>query len=104
MKIDSQRIDAERPGIESASNERSPARLGSDTSAKVGGEVEDPVEFSSEARRLAGVMADLKDIESVDQPRIAELREAVQAGTYSPDPQRLAQALLRRIAEDEGVG
>ncbi len=103
MKIDSQRIDGGRAAVDATATDRAPgaAQRGSDSAAA--GAL-DQVELSPEARRLAALRSELGDPTAVDDARMARLRESVQAGSYAPDPKQLAESLLRRLAEDEGIG
>ncbi len=103
MKIDSQRIDGGRTALDAAVTDRAAAPSAHGESPAAAGAT-DHVELSPEARRLAALRSELGDLTAVDDARMARLRQAVEAGSYAPDPKQLAESLLRRLAEDEGIG
>ena len=51
----------------------------------------DAVEVSGAARRLASAKAP----ETVDEAKVARLRASIAGGTFQPDPERIAEAMLK---------
>lgn len=64
---------------------------------------ESRVELSPLARALAGLRSELGDVEASDPARVAELKSAVQGGTYDPPASEVADALLRELAANRIV-
>jgi flagellar biosynthesis anti-sigma factor FlgM len=44
---------------------------------------------------LASISANVQSVPTVDEMLVSELRQAIQSGTYQPDPQQIAQKLLQ---------
>jgi flagellar biosynthesis anti-sigma factor FlgM len=59
---------------------------------------EETVALSPLARALQGLRSELGDATTIDEPRVAELRAALEAGKYEPSPRDVASALLRELA------
>lgn len=59
---------------------------------------EETVELSPLARALQSLRRELGDPAQIDEPRVAELRAALEAGKYEPSPRDVASALLRELA------
>jgi len=72
---------------------------GDQTPAPVAGQ--DTVELSPLARTLGALRAEVGDVEAIDEQRVAELREALQKGTYQPSSQDIAGALLRELTSNK---
>ena len=64
---------------------------------------EDRVELSPLARTLGALRSEVGDVEAIDEKRVAELREALQSGSYNPSSQDVAGALLRELASNKIV-
>lgn len=54
----------------------------------------DPVRLSDDARQLNDLQAAVAATSVVNSDRVAALREAIANGTYTIDPQRIADGLL----------
>lgn len=54
----------------------------------------DEVKLTDTAVRLQKLEAQLSESSEVDQSRVDAVREKLQAGTYSMDPQRIADRLM----------
>jgi flagellar biosynthesis anti-sigma factor FlgM len=59
------------------------------------------IDLSPAARGLRELVGAVGDVRSIDPERVAELRSRIAAGTFSPDDEAVATALLREIAADE---
>jgi len=59
---------------------------------------QDSVELSPLARALASLRSEVGDPEAIDTERVAQLRTAVNNGTYDPPASDVADALLRELA------
>ncbi|EIK53816.1 negative regulator of flagellin synthesis FlgM [Stutzerimonas stutzeri TS44] len=79
-------------------NERPAAQPASDDTAPATGNAAAPagesVQLSPEAQRLQQAVDKLNDQPSVDQERVAKLRQAIADGSYQVDSQRVASKLL----------
>ncbi|QGW20471.1 flagellar biosynthesis anti-sigma factor FlgM [Stutzerimonas degradans] len=78
----------ERPTAQPASGDTAP--VSSSTTAPAG----ESVQLSPEAQRLQQAMDKLNEQPSVDQERVAKLRQAIVDGSYQVDSQRVASKLL----------
>ena len=56
----------------------------------------DSVETTSLARRLASASTHVKEAHGERAERVAALKAAIESGTYRPDPEAIARALLGR--------
>lgn len=62
----------------------------------------DSVSISSAARSLATLEAAVSQSPSVDSARVAAVQQRIEDGTYKPDPQRIADKLIRLERELPG--
>jgi negative regulator of flagellin synthesis FlgM len=79
---------AERPAIQ---QNPTTGAIKNATSPSVSGE---SVQLSPEAQRLQGVTEKLNQQSSVDQERVAQIKQAIADGSYQIDNQRVASKLL----------
>lgn len=56
---------------------------------------DEKVTLTEAGRTLASLPTDLSAEPVVDEAKVSQLREAVQSGLYKPDPQAIADALIR---------
>jgi len=89
-----------KSGIESARNSKAEEVSLSKTGASAS--VHDSVQISSTASQLVGLQTELESVEIVDMARVEEIRNAIANGTYSPEPQKIAEALLAFESELSG--
>lgn len=54
----------------------------------------DILDISSEARQAQVYRAALKDLPEVREDLVASLKAQIQAGTYKPDPAKIAQGII----------
>lgn len=54
-----------------------------------------PVHITDQARRLATLEQAVQSTPIVNEARVAEIRDAIEAGRYEVSPQRIADKLLR---------
>jgi len=54
--------------------------------------------YSQDTVRLTGLASQAMSMPEVRQDMVARLRQAVQSGQYSVDPQKVAEAMLQRAA------
>ncbi|MBM4265696.1 MAG: flagellar biosynthesis anti-sigma factor FlgM [Deltaproteobacteria bacterium] len=59
---------------------------------------EETVALSPLARALQTLRGELGDATTIDEKRVAELRAALEAGSYQPSARDVASALLRELA------
>ncbi|MCW3150171.1 flagellar biosynthesis anti-sigma factor FlgM [Stutzerimonas stutzeri] len=78
----------ERPASQPASSDA--ARNANSASATAG----ESVQLSPEAQRLQQAVDKLNDQPTVDQERVAKLKQAIADGSYQVDSQRVASKLL----------
>jgi negative regulator of flagellin synthesis FlgM len=57
----------------------------------------DKVDISGRSREIAEIMSSIDQLPDVRAQKVAELKQAVDAGTYSIDPQKIAEKLLKDI-------
>jgi negative regulator of flagellin synthesis FlgM len=62
------------------------------TSAAAG---ESSVQITDSARQLAALEAAIKELPAVDEVKVADLRNAIENGTYEVDGTRIADKLLK---------
>ena len=70
-------------------------------SAKAGGS---NVQITDSARQLAALEAAIKELPAVDEAKVAELRNAIESGSYEVDGASIADKLLKMDSElhDQG--
>ena len=56
------------------------------------------VRITGTAQQLAALEQSIRNLPPVDASRVAAVRERLEAGTYQPDPQRVADGLLHMNA------
>lgn len=85
--------------IKRSSSAASSATAGA--SASAGGS---SVQITDSARQLAALEAAIKDLPAVDEAKVAELRNAIESGSYEVDGARIADKLLQMDSElhDQG--
>jgi flagellar biosynthesis anti-sigma factor FlgM len=54
--------------------------------------------YSQDTVRLTGLASQAMSLPEVRQDMVARLRQSVQSGQYSVDPQKVAEAMLQRAA------
>jgi negative regulator of flagellin synthesis FlgM len=57
----------------------------------------DKVDISGRSREIADIMSSIDLLPDVRAQKVQELKQAVEAGTYSIDPQKIAENLLKGI-------
>jgi negative regulator of flagellin synthesis FlgM len=57
----------------------------------------DKVDISGRSREIADIMSSIEQLPDVRAQKVQELKQAVEAGTYSVDPQKVAERLLKDI-------
>lgn len=57
----------------------------------------DKVDISGRSREIADIMSKIDQLPDVRARKVQELRQAVDAGTYSIDPRKIAEKLLKDI-------
>lgn len=62
----------------------------------------DSVSISSAARSMATLEAAVSQSPTVDSARVAAVQQRIEDGTYKPDPQRIADKLIRMERELPG--
>lgn len=62
----------------------------------------DSVSISSAARSLASLEATISQSPSIDSARVAAVQQRIEDGSYQPDPQRIADKLIRMERELPG--
>ena len=58
--------------------------------------------ISDTARLVSRLRTEVGDPEAIDTAKVEALRARVQANTYSPSPQAVAERLLRDLAANRG--
>lgn len=64
------------------------------TSTKPSASTGDSVSLSSAGQAIAKIEAELVNSSEVNDAKVAELKSAINSGTYSADPQAIAQKML----------
>jgi flagellar biosynthesis anti-sigma factor FlgM len=90
MKINERKgvLDSQLAGIDPIRPEGRPVVAGE-------GDTGDRVNVSDTARQLAGLRALVGDVDGIRPERVAVLQAAIDAGTYAPDGDAVARAVLR---------
>ena len=57
----------------------------------------DKVDISGRSREVADIMASINQLPDVRAQKVQELKQAVETGAYSIDPQKVAEKLLKDI-------
>ena len=57
----------------------------------------DKVDISGRSREIADIMSSVNQLPDVRAQKVQELKQAVEAGTYSIDPQKIAEKMLKDI-------
>jgi negative regulator of flagellin synthesis FlgM len=57
----------------------------------------DKVDLSSRSREIADIMSSIDQLPDVRAQKVQEMKRAVDAGTYSIDPQKIAEKLLKEL-------
>ena len=70
------------------------ARAGGQAATNAAQATADRVDITNGARQVADLQAAVAGTPVVDSGRVASLREAIANGTYTVDPQRVADGLL----------
>ena len=84
-------VNTPRPTADKAGNKPAAADQAASQSVQARGE---SVNLSSQARNLKQLEQKLGDFPEMDDDRIAEIRSALENGTYKVDAQKLAQKML----------
>jgi len=63
----------------------------------------DRLEISREARDLAGYRRELQKLPEVRQVLVDSLKAKIQAGTYKPSPEKIAEGIIQEKLLDEKV-
>ena len=74
---------------------------GSPEEAPKGGRTEDRVALSPEAKQIQDVKKHLDSLPDVREDKVAEIKEQIEAGTYSIDGEKIAFKMLRESLLDE---
>ncbi|HVO48111.1 MAG TPA: flagellar biosynthesis anti-sigma factor FlgM [Steroidobacteraceae bacterium] len=64
------------------------------TGAAASGNSPDDVQITGTARQLADLEQTLRDLPAVNETRVAEIRTALEKGTYTIRPQHVAEQLM----------
>jgi negative regulator of flagellin synthesis FlgM len=86
-------------GVKRASGATSAAPTGSPATT-----TESSVQITDSARQLAALEAAIKELPAVDEAKVAELRNAIENGSYEVDGASVADKLLKMDSElhDQG--
>ncbi|AMN46573.1 negative regulator of flagellin synthesis FlgM [Steroidobacter denitrificans] len=85
-----------RPGPVQLGVEKTTSRASDSGTRSVPGETPaNPVHITDQARRLATLEQAVQAAPIVNETRVAEIRDAIEAGRYEIAPQRIADKLLR---------
>jgi negative regulator of flagellin synthesis FlgM len=57
----------------------------------------DKVDISGRSREIADIMSSIDQLPDVRAQKVQELKQAVDGGTYSIDPQKIAEKLLKDL-------
>jgi negative regulator of flagellin synthesis FlgM len=52
------------------------------------------VQITGSARQLAGLEQQVRDLPAVNETRVSQIRTAIEQGTYTVNPQRIADQLM----------
>jgi negative regulator of flagellin synthesis FlgM len=102
MKIGSNNTpDSQGAGrsAKSASGVQKPAaaeQTGKSSQAK-GSSPEDRVNISGRSKEIADIMTSVNKLPDVREARVQEIKQQVDAGTYTVDPQKVAESILKNI-------
>ena len=61
----------------------------------------DRVTISEESQEIQGILNQLKAVPEVREQKVAELRAAVQQGTYQVPARKVAEKMLEQILRDD---
>ena len=61
----------------------------------------DRVTISEESQEIQGILSQLKAVPEVREQKVAELRAAVQQGTYQVPARKVAEKMLEQILRDD---
>ena len=73
---------------------RTPDAIGGGESAGVSDESAQDVQITGTARQLADLEQKVRDLPAVNEERVSQLRSAIEQGTYTIQPQRIADQLM----------
>jgi flagellar biosynthesis anti-sigma factor FlgM len=99
MKIDPHKI-TESPGLKrDAQNIQKPpaVEITDKTSNVKNSAPADKVDISSESKQLADIMAGVNQLPDVRDNKVQEIKKSVDAGTYTIDPFKVAENILKEI-------
>lgn len=61
----------------------------------------DRVTISEESQEIQGILNQLKAVPEIREQKVAELRAAVQQGTYQVPARKVAEKMLEQILRDD---
>src|SRR5690606_18894397 len=86
--------NARTGNVQSGSVPAAPSAKTEDSTRNIAGSAGESVQLSPEAQRLQQAADKLNDQPTVDQERVAKLKQAIADGSYQVDSQRVAAKLL----------
>ena len=57
----------------------------------------DTVNISDRSREIADVMAAINQLPDVREARVREIKQSIEAGTYTVDPRKVAEKMLKEL-------
>ncbi|HAM52148.1 MAG TPA: flagellar biosynthesis anti-sigma factor FlgM [Nitrospiraceae bacterium] len=57
----------------------------------------DKVDISGQGKEIADIMASVNQLPDVRTDKVNQVRQAIESGSYSVDPSKVAQKILREI-------
>ena len=99
MKIDSPKSPESQGLSQGAQNiQKTPAVAPKDKAAEVKKtNPSDTVEISSRSKEIADIMSAVNQLPDVREGKVQEVKQSVDAGTYTVDPRRVAEKILKEI-------
>jgi len=99
MKIDTHKTP-ENPGQNRTTQNIQNTHAAAPNSGAVGAKKTGPgdqVDISSQSKEIADIMAAVSQLPDVREAKVAEIKKSVEAGTYSIDPNKIAEKILKDI-------